>query len=101
MKKRIDFDKINNAALSVFPAVLQRLLPDGKAIMGEWSPRNPRRNDRKPGSFKINMRSGVWRDFATGDGGSDPVSLVAYIEDISQVEAARRLAAMLGIEAEA
>ena len=40
---------------------------------------NPTRNDRRPGSFKINIRTGRWCDFATGDRGGDPVSLVAYL----------------------
>ena len=37
-------------------------------------------------------------DFATGDKGGDPVSLVAYLADVSQGEAARLLAKMLGLE---
>jgi hypothetical protein len=40
---------------------------------------NPTRNDRRPGSFKINIRMGRWCDFAAGDQGGDPVSLVAYL----------------------
>ncbi len=44
------------------------------------------------------MRSGRWADFATGDKGGDVVSLVAYIERVGQVEAARRLAHMLGMD---
>jgi hypothetical protein len=38
-------------------------------------------------------------DFATGDKGGDPISLVAYVADVSQGKAARLLAQMLGIEA--
>jgi hypothetical protein len=54
--------------------------------------------DRRPGSFKIN-RNGRWSDFATKDGGGDPISLAAYLAGIGQVEAARELARALGIEA--
>jgi hypothetical protein len=61
--------------------------------------RNPTRADRDPGSFKINLRTARWSDFATGDAGGDPVSLAAYLAGISQVEAAERVAAMLGVEA--
>ena len=46
------------------------------------------------------MRTGRWGDFATGDKGGDPVSLVVFVEDLPQGEAARRLARMLGIETE-
>ena len=86
------------AALAAFPAVLARILPGGKRVGAEIVALNPRRADRRLGSFKINRYNGRWADFATGDKGGDPVSLVAYIADISQVEAARLLARMLGLE---
>ena len=50
------------------------------------------------GSFKVNRYNGRWADFATGDKGGDPISLVAYLADVSQGEAARLLARMLGVE---
>jgi hypothetical protein len=65
---------------------------------GEWVARNPRRADRSPGSFKINVRTGRWSDFATGDKGGDVISLAAYLAGLSQVEAAFELARALGIE---
>ena len=45
------------------------------------------------------MRTGVWADFASDDKGGDPVSLVAFIEDCKQGEAALKLARMLGLDA--
>jgi hypothetical protein len=90
----IDFHTINRAALATLPAILARIVPAGKTIAGEWVGRNPTRADRRPGSFKINLRTGRWADFATGDKGGDPVSLVAYLENVSQGEAARMLARM-------
>ena len=98
---RIDFDRINAAAMAALPAVLERILPSGKAVHREWVALNPRRRDRNLGSFRVNRYNGKWADFATGDKGGDPVSLVAYVENVSQAEAARLLAQMLGIEAEA
>jgi hypothetical protein len=94
----IDFEAINRAALAALPAILRRLLPEGRIIGGEWVARNPTRADRRPGSFKINLRTGRWADFATGDRGGDAVSLCAYVEGASQAEAARRLARMLGLD---
>lgn len=93
-----DFTKINRAALPALPAILRRILPDGKAISGEYVAKNPTRADRRAGSFKINMRSGKWSDFATGDAGGDVVSLIAYVENKSQGDAARLLASMLGLK---
>ncbi len=98
---QVDFQRINAAALADLPGVLGRWLPDGKVIRGEFTARNPTRADRRAGSFKINVRSGQWSDFATGDRGGDPVSLIAYLEGCGQVEAARRLAGALGISPEA
>jgi hypothetical protein len=97
-RHQIDFKIINRAALPVLPAILRRLLPGGQIIGGEWVARNPTRADRQPGSFKINLRTGHWADFATGDKGGDPVSLVAYLENVSQPDAARLLGRMLGID---
>jgi len=98
MNDPIDFAKINRAALAAFPAVLARVLPGGKRVGKEIVALNPRRADRNLGSFKVNRYNGKWADFATGDKGGDPVSLVAYIADVSQVEAAHLLARMLGLE---
>ncbi|MGE4424743.1 MAG: hypothetical protein AB7D39_20765 [Pseudodesulfovibrio sp.] len=39
----------------------------------------------------MNCETGVWSDFATGEGGSDPVSLFAAINGVGQAEAARAL----------
>jgi hypothetical protein len=99
MKGPFDFAEINRAALAAFPAVLARLLPGGKRVGAEIVALNPRRADRRLGSFKVNRYNGRWADFATGDKGGDPISLVAYLADVSQGEAARLLARMLGVEA--
>lgn len=98
MSAPVNFNVVNRAALGVLPTLLARWLPDGRQMAGEWVARNPRRADRSPGSFKINMRTGRWADFATGDKGGDVVSLAAYLGRLSQVDAARELAGALGIE---
>jgi hypothetical protein len=99
MNGPIDFAEINRAALSAFPAVLARLLPEGKRVGAELVALNPRRADRRLGSFKVNRYNGRWADFTTGAKGGDPISLVAYLAGVSQSEAARLLAQMLGIDA--
>ena len=95
---RVDFAAVNAAALHVLPELLGRWTPDGKIRGNEWVVRNPHRADTNPGSFSINLRSGRWADFATGDKGGDVISLAAYLHDLSQIEAARHLAGMLGLE---
>jgi hypothetical protein len=94
----LDFAAINAAAHASLPTLLARWLPDGHRCGHEWVARNPRRADRTAGSFSVNMRTGAWGDFATGDKGGDPVSLAAYLAGTSQADAARNLARMLGIE---
>jgi hypothetical protein len=94
---RIDFERINAAALPVLPSLLSRWLPDGRCEGHEWVARNPCRVDRSPGSFRINMHNGKWADFATGDRGGDVISLAAYLAGTGQAEAARNLANMLGV----
>ena len=94
----IDFDRINEAAMSYLPALVERWLPDGRRVRSEWEARNPLREDRRPGSFKINLKTGRWADFALPDArGGDPVALLAYLRGCSQSEAARTLARMLGL----
>ena len=96
-RQRLDFEAVNRAALTNIPCLLKRWLPDGRLVGHEYEARNPTRTDRRPGSFKVNIHSGKWADFATGDAGGDVVSLAAYLSGTGQAEAARALADMLGL----
>jgi hypothetical protein len=99
--ERTDFAAIAREALPALPAILARVLPGGRIVRREYVALNPTRTDRCLGSFKIRIvgpRAGRWADFATGDRGGDVISLVAYVEKIGQVEAARLVARMLGID---
>lgn len=95
---RIDFDRVNAAALRNADAVVRGLLPVGHRDGAEWVARNPLRNDRTPGSFKVNLVTGKWGDFATPDRGGDLVSLAAFVAAVPQREAAIRLAESLGVD---
>ena len=94
----LDFKKIADAALYHAPAILRRLLPNGRVIGCEYVAKNPRRQDRRAGSFKVNVATGRWADFATGDRGGDLIALVAYLEGVTQSEAARLLSRMTGVD---
>lgn len=99
-RQRIDFDKVNSAALAVFSTLLQRWLPDGKMYGKEYVALNPLRSDHRAGSFRINMLTGRWSDFAAGDNakGGDPISLAAYLHHGGdQLAAARALAGMFSL----
>lgn len=96
----VDFAAVNRAALGRLPDMLARWLPGGRIEGREYVARNPKRRDQRPGSFKINLDTGRWADFATGDRGGDPISLAAYLAGCNQIEAARQLAVMLGLSAD-
>ena len=99
-ERRVDFDRINRAAVPALLAILSRWLPGGRVVGREYVALNPTRADKRLGSFKVVVsgpRAGCWADFATGDKGGDPVSLAAYLFDLSQVQAARSIADMLGV----
>jgi hypothetical protein len=99
--RSIDFSAIRSASQQNAHAICNRILPGGRVVAGEYVVRNPKRADRRPGSFKVNLQTGRWADFATGDKGGDLISLVAWLFDLTQAEAARRLASLLSINPEA
>lgn len=96
-RRSINFRRVAETAAASSVAILSRWLPDGRNEGGEWVARNPKRADHRPGSFKVNISSGRWQDFATGDKGGDLISLGAWLFNLRQDEAARRVAEMLGV----
>ncbi|AWK85915.1 hypothetical protein DEW08_06235 [Azospirillum thermophilum] len=92
----VSFDRVNAAALAALPAILARLFPAGKREGAEFVIGNL---NGDPGrSLRVSYRKGCWRDFSADIGGADPVSLVAAKERVSQIEAARLLGRMLGVD---
>jgi len=97
----IPFNEINEAALANLRVLVSRWIPGGHLEGVEYVVRNPRRQDNNEGSFKINTSTGVWTDFACHDiGGNDPVSLCAYINNMSMGDAALTIAKELNITVE-
>ncbi|MBN8827957.1 MAG: hypothetical protein J0H68_04555 [Sphingobacteriia bacterium] len=99
MRNNFDKDFYKNIArhsMFLLPSILFRWLPDGKIQGNEYVARNPKRYDQHYGSFKINIRTGKWCDFATGDKGGDLISLAAYLFNLSQYEAAKEIAKLAG-----
>jgi len=95
----LDFKYVADIALRKIESVLARWVPGGKFEGAEYKALNPTRNDKNLGSFSINRNSGAWSEFAEGKGGSDLVSLVAYIDGINQGEACKQLMEFLGLDA--
>jgi putative DNA primase/helicase len=89
-----DFKSLNANLLANFESFIAQWFPNAKRNGGEWklgdisgsAPTNK-------GSLSINGRTGVWKDFASGEGGSDLISLVACHLGVGMREAAERLGA--------
>jgi len=92
-----DFQAVNQAVLQSWETTLREWLPSGKREGAEWVALNPTRADNKPGSFRVNTRTGQWADFATNDRGGDPVSLYAYLHALNQGQAVTQLADRFGV----
>ncbi|MDR3374881.1 MAG: hypothetical protein P4L98_14225 [Ancalomicrobiaceae bacterium] len=97
--RRIAFQRIAAAALARSDEIVGRWLTDGRREGSEWVARNPTRSDHRPGSFKVNLRTGRWGDFSTGDKGGDLVALAAFLFSLDMGDAARSVADMCGVDA--
>lgn len=98
-RRSINFARVASEAASRSETIVSRWLPDGRREVHEWVARNPKRADGRLGSFKINLKTTRWADFATGDSGRDLVALAAFLFDLKQDQAALKVAEMLGISA--
>lgn len=94
---RINFKDIKVAALANAESLVRAWLPDGYREGKEWVVLNPTRSDMHTGSFKVNMVTGLWGDFARVNEGGDLVSLKAYLDGSSQEEAAASIARELNL----
>lgn len=83
-----------------FSSLAADLLARSAALCAEWFPAGKRRGHEyvvgdlngNPGdSLSINLSTGRWSDFATGEAGGDLISLYAAREGIDQGEAYKRL----------
>lgn len=90
--QRNDLYKSTNAILLNSGGThLMQWLPSGKLEGCEFVALNPLRLDNNAGSFRINIQTGKWADFATLDKGGDLISLYAYLNKCSQSKALKRL----------
>lgn len=68
------FDRAKTIGLQT----VKEWLPGGRVEGMEYVCYNPTRVDNTLNTFKINLSSGLWADFKTGDFGADAVSCFAY-----------------------
>ena len=80
MAAQIDIADLSSLLAARMPEVVDRLGLAGERAGSEFVALNPRRKDTRLGSFSIKIigaKAGVWKDWATGDGG-DALDLVAF-----------------------
>jgi len=85
-----------------FVGLAQRLLSQSRTLLPQWFPAGKIRGHEfvvgdlagaEGESLSININTGMWGDFSSGEKGGDLISLYAAMEGITQGEAARRLTA--------
>jgi len=88
-ENNIDFKGLAAQLMAGAEDFLIRLFPQGKKNGHEWEVGSL---DGNPGdSLKINIRTGLWKDFATGEAGGDLISLYAAAKGLRQGEAFKEL----------
>mgnify|MGYP001593388809 CR=1 FL=1 len=93
----IPFAEIAGMARPMMLDICRRWVIGGRIKGREYITLNPTRSDRTLGSFRINIVSGAWADFAVPAArGGDAISLGCYLFDWSPVESARHVARMVG-----
>jgi putative DNA primase/helicase len=85
----LDFDGLARQLLASAETHLASWLPAGRKRGNSWVAGDL--SGAAGQSLKINLATGAWSDFATGDHGSDLVSLYGAINSISMGEAYRQL----------
>ncbi len=94
-RPRVNIAEVARTARPRVLELCQRWLPGGRLMGHEWTCGSL--FGQAGMSCKVNIRTGRWADFASSDKGGDAVSLCAAVHHLSQVEAAERLAKMLGM----
>ena len=92
----IDFDAVARATLAQSKNLLEEWYPSGRWAGREYLIGNV---NGDPGeSLSVNSQSGAWADFSADARGGDLVSLFAARNSLTQLEAARRLSVILGVD---
>lgn len=93
-ENKIDFKLLAEQLRGAAGTIVPRLLPGGRLVGQEWTCGDL---SGGPGnSLKVNIQTGLWRDFAGGEGGNDIIALKAAIDRSTMLEAAKSLIGEVG-----
>lgn len=93
---KINFSALAEALLRDVDQLLPRWLPGGAFHKPEYVCGSLSGGEGK--SCSVNVVTGLWSDFSTGEGGRDLLSLYAAIHDLSQAKAAVQVAHEEGLQ---
>lgn len=71
--------------------ILRELVGAGEIQGSDYVALNPRRNDKHRGSFRVDIATGRFYDFATGDRGGSVIDLAMFVYNCGIIEAATKL----------
>lgn len=71
--------------------ILREIVGTGEIRGGDYVALNPRRNDKHRGSFRVDIATGKFYDFATGDRGGSVIDLAMFVYNCGIIEAATKL----------
>jgi hypothetical protein len=91
---RESFDSTAGELLKRAEIVCRHLLPRGRREGNEYKAGDL--YGAKGDSLSINVKTGVWKDFATDDGGGDLISLWAAVKGVRMIEAKDEAETWLG-----
>ena len=98
----INFKALADALLAQVETLVPAWLPGGTRVGREWVCGSLSGGEGKDGpgsgSCSVNLHTGVWSEFASGENGGDLISLYAAINDLKPVRAAVDLARAYGLE---
>ncbi|MES2709764.1 MAG: hypothetical protein V4726_24415 [Verrucomicrobiota bacterium] len=92
----MNFKEVAILALARAESLVTQWLPGGKRAGAEWKCGSLQGEPGK--STSVNLTTGMWSDFATGDKGGDLISLLAAIRGCSQEAAAMEIEPSLARE---
>lgn len=81
--------RANDHAMGQLAELARWWLPRGRREGHEWKCGSL--SGEPGGSLSVNLTSGVWKDFSTGESGQDPVSLWAAVGKMSMGDSARHI----------
>ena len=94
---QVNLDVVQSIEAYQNGALIKFLRGAQSALHVRETPEQIMRGTSSQGSLRINTATGKWVDMETGNAGSDTVSLIAFLQGLPQLDAARRISRLLDL----